>query len=109
LWVTKLTTALVTLLALAIALGGTQNVFTLVLMSWSILGAAFGPLLFLYTLGKRVNEVVAILMIVNSILVTFLWRQFGLNASVYEAAPGILTGLLTYFLFSFLKWNQEDA
>ncbi|MCR9205632.1 MAG: sodium/proline symporter [Halobacteriovoraceae bacterium] len=102
LWITKFTTAMVTLLALGIALGGTQNVFNLVLISWSILGAAFGPLLFLYTIEKKVSESLGILMIVNSIIVTILWRELGLNASVYEAAPGILTGIATYFLFR--KW-----
>ncbi len=108
--VTKLTTAGVTILALCIALFGSKNVFELVLMSWSILSSAFGPLLFIYALNKKVSENVAILMVVNGVLVTYLWREFGLASSIiYEVAPGMLAGLLSYFFFSRTKYNDTKA
>lgn len=107
LWVTKFSTAMVTVIALLIALYGTENVFHLVLISWGILGAAFGPLLFIYALNKRVSEMTAILMVVNGVLITLLWREFHLNSAMFEVAPGILSGLLTYALLSRTRWNKE--
>lgn len=95
---TKLITALVTILALLIALFGGQNVFNLVLMAWSILAAAFAPLLFLNSINKEINENLAITMIIISVIVTYSWRALGYNAFLYEAAPGMLSGLISYFL-----------
>ena len=106
--ITKMTTALVTVVALLIALFGSKNVFELVLIAWSILSAAFGPLLFIYALGKKVSEVTGILMIVNAVGVTLLWREFGLGDTMYEVAPGMIVGFLTYFILSKTKWNQIE-
>lgn len=106
--ITKMTTALVTVVALLIALFGSKNVFELVLIAWSILSTAFGPLLFIYALGKKVSEVTGILMIVNAVGVTLLWREFGLGDTMYEAAPGMIVGFLTYFILSKTKWNQIE-
>jgi len=106
LWVTKITTALVTILALIVALYGSQNVFGLVLMAWSILGAAFGPLLLIYAFDKKVNEITAIMMILVSIAVTLIWRQSGADSFLYEAAPGLLSGVLVYWIFNLSGFNK---
>jgi SSS family transporter len=104
--ITKLTTAFVTIVALIIALYGGQNVFELVVLSWSVLAASFGPLLFIYSLNKKVSEVVGILMVVNGFGMTLLWRTMGLSGAFYEVGPGILAGLLTYFIASKTSWNK---
>ncbi len=105
LWITKLTTATVTIMALLIALYGSKNVFQLVLISWSVLGAAFGPLLFIYALGKYLSEINAILMVIVGVAVTLLWRQLGLAGTMFEVAPGMIAGLMTYFILSKTKYN----
>lgn len=104
--ITKITTALVTIVALIIALYGGQNVFELVVLSWSVLAASFGPLLFLYSLDKKISELVAILMVVNGFGMTLLWRLLGLSPGFYEVGPGILAGLLTYIIASKTQWNN---
>lgn len=104
--ITKITTALVTIGALIIALYGGQNVFELVVLSWSVLAASFGPLLFIYSLDKKVTELVAILMVVNGFGMTLLWRTLGLSGSFYEVGPGILAGLLTYYIANKTPWND---
>ena len=104
--ITKITTAFVTIVALVIALYGGQNVFELVVLSWSVLAASFGPLLFIYSLNKKVSELVGILMIVNGFGMTLLWRLMDLSGSFYEVGPGILAGLLTYFVASKTSWNR---
>lgn len=103
--ITKLATAIVTIIALLIALYGPNSVFSLVLISWSILGAAFGPLLFVYAIGKKVSEMTGILMIVSATFATILWRELGLSDMMYEVAPGMMTGLLTYIILSNTKLN----
>ncbi len=105
---TKLATAGVTILALCIALFGSKNVFELVLMSWSILSAAFGPLLFLYAIGKKVSEKTSISMVLGAVIVTTLWKYTGLSSTIYEVAPGILSGLLIYAVFSQTKLNDLE-
>ncbi len=104
--VTKAGTLIVACLALAVALFGTSNVFSLVLIAWSVLGAAFGPILFLYAFDKRVSEPVAVLMVVGGVAVTVLWREFGLSSLVYEVAPGMLAGFAIYALGR--RWGLED-
>lgn len=105
LWTTKLTTAFVTILALLIALYGSKNVFELVLISWSVLSAAFGPLLFMYAIGKKVSEFTGIAMIVNGVIATLVWRQLGLAGTMFEVAPGMIVGLITYFTLARTKLN----
>tara|TARA_Y100000780_G_C13695989_1_gene422482 strand:+ start:31423 stop:32814 length:1392 start_codon:yes stop_codon:yes gene_type:complete len=104
--VTKLATAFVTIVALLIAIFGGQNVFELVVLSWSILGAAFGPLLFVYTLNSDVSEITAILMVIIGVGVTFAWRAAGLGSTIYEIAPGIVAGLITYYVLKNTSMNE---
>ncbi|MGB0454066.1 MAG: sodium:solute symporter family transporter [Bacteriovoracaceae bacterium] len=107
--ITKVTTGLVTVVALLIALFGSKNVFELVLIAWSVLSAAFGPLMLVYALGKKVSETTAILMVVNGVGVTLFWREFGLGGTMYEVAPGMMVGFITYFVLSKTKWNSSTA
>ena len=95
---TKLATGSVTVIALLVALYGGSNVFELVVFSWSVLGASFGPLLFLYTLGHKVTEKVGIIVMLTGMITTITWNLLGLSDIMYEAAPGILAGLLVYFI-----------
>ncbi|MEC9284263.1 MAG: sodium/proline symporter [Bdellovibrionota bacterium] len=103
---TKIITGLVTLVALGIALWGTKNVFELVVFAWSILGAAFGPLLFVYAIGKKVSEKTGVIMVVAGLVATVAWQQAGLGGLMYEIAPGIVIGLLSYAILSKTKINQ---
>ncbi len=89
----------VTLAALIIALFATANVFTLVIVAWSALASSIGPLVIVYALGGRPKQEVAILMMAVGLLTVLFWRLAGLQAFVYEGAPGILAALLTYILF----------
>lgn len=109
---TKLATGVVTLIALSIAIFGGKSVFSLVLVSWSILAATLGPLLLLNVFDRPFSEWQGILMILVSILVTCLWRYWGLNSQVYEVAPGVLASFLTYFVsqkLSFLSIGDSGT
>ena len=98
--VIKTATAVVTGLALMIALYASANVFDLVIMSWSIMAVAFGPLLILFTMQRKVTEKIAIAMIVLGVLIALLWRYANLHHLVYEGLPAMLAALLFGYLFS---------
>ena len=101
----KISTLLVTAIALAIALLGSESVFSLVIIAWSALGSAFAPLLILFALRQPVRESVAILMMTGGLATTILWRFAGLNEYMYEIAPGILAGFFIYLLAKLFRLN----
>ena len=103
--ITKITTGVVTLVALMIALFGSKNVFELVLIAWSVLSAGFGPLMLVYALKRKVSEVTGIFMILGGVFVTILWREFGLSGLMYEVAPGMIAGFVVYFSLCKTKLN----
>ncbi|MCW9047526.1 MAG: sodium/proline symporter [Gammaproteobacteria bacterium] len=98
LWAAKLTTISILSIAVTIALSGADSVFRLVLDAWGLLGSAFTPLVLLLALGKRVQQTLAISMIVLGVGSFLLWQQLGLGGLIYSVTPGILAGLLTYFV-----------
>lgn len=93
-WALKAATALVTALALVIALRGNQSVFELVILSWSTLAVTFGPLLIILAMGRRVSEWGAILMMVAGVAVALYWRHAGWHEMVYEGLPGLIIGVV---------------
>lgn len=97
-WITKLSTVLISLLVLGIALSGNKSVFQLVLYSWAVLAAAFGPLLIVYCLGQQVSERLAIAMVLTGAATVIVWTQLGWSRFIYEIAPGILSGLLVFLI-----------
>lgn len=104
--ITKLATAGVTIIALLIALYGSKNVFDLVLIAWSVLSASLGPIMLVYALGKKVSEITAISMVVCGFAVTLIWRELGLASTIYEVAPGMISGFLVYGLLAKSKLNE---
>lgn len=97
----KTATALVTVVALGLALSESQSVFDLVILSWSTLACAFAPLLVLYAAGRQVTERVAILLMVVGVATALLWRfGLGFHSSVYEGLPGIMLPLLIGWVLS---------
>ncbi len=102
LWVAKLTTAMVLIIAVFIAITGTESVFALVLDAWGLLGSAFAPIVLLHALGKRISQPLAIAMVVSGITVFLLWQQFGLGGTIYSVAPGIVSGVLVFLIGNLL-------
>ena len=106
----KTATAVSILIALGLALSGSQSVFSLVILAWSTLASAFAPLLTLYALRRRVSEPVAIMMLVIGVSVALFWR-FGLgwHDSIYEGLPGIMVPLVIGWLLSKRRVPQAAA
>ena len=52
----------------------------------------------IYVLGGKPSERLTICMVITGIGVMLLWRYLGLNDAIYEVAPGILAGLISYWV-----------
>lgn len=105
---TKLATVFVTALALAIALGRNESVFALVLIAWSALASAFGPLMIVYSLNRRPAEGLALTMMAAGLATVLGWRWLGWDQTVvYEVMPGMLSGLLVFAVGQTLGWTVK--
>jgi len=99
-WMMKAATAAVTLAALAFALADSRNVFALVILAWSTLACAFGPLLIIQSIGRRVGQTTAIGLMLLGVAIAFGWRAQGWEAQVYEGLPGMLVPTVLGLLLS---------
>lgn len=94
----KLITVAVTAFALSVVLIGSQNVFSLVVLSWGMLASAFAPLLLSYAVGWRFTQGKAIFIMLFGLAVAFAFRMTPYNAQIFEATPAMLSALLVAFL-----------
>lgn len=102
-WMLKITTVLITVMALGWALVNQQSVFSLVIFSWSALASAFGPLVLIWAFGGRPTQWHAILVSIAGLGAALIWRWLGWHAALYEGMPGILMGLFVYLaIFRYL-------
>lgn len=109
LWISKLATLGVTALAFFIAIAGPTSVFTLVILAWSTLASAFGPLVIVYARGRRPSQALVLAMMIVGPVVALLWRWLGLHGHIYEGMPGMLAGLLVYAVGSRLALQRTSA
>jgi len=100
----KKATAAVVVLALVIALVDNQTlnqtVFRLVLISWGLLGAAFVPLILIYTRGGRPSEGQALTTMLAGVAIFGSWRMLGFSEAIYEALPAIVGALSLYAIMA---------
>ncbi len=90
----KVTTILITLAALLWALINSQSVFSLVILSWSVLASAFAPLLIVLSLGGKPSQKSSMTAVLTGLVVALLWRYMDWHNAVYAGMAGILAGLL---------------
>jgi len=107
----KMATVLVTAVALGIVFMGNDSVFSLVLIAWSALAAAFGPLLIVYALGQQPSQKLALSMLFGGMAGMLVWRLTGLNSIMYEVAPGVISGLAIFVIAKLLSnpGKMDDA
>ena len=93
---TKLGTALVTVAVVLIAVAAPANVFELVILAWSGLGATLGPALAVRVLGWPLSYPTAFAMVMAGLGGVLGWRALGLQDAVYEILPGFLCAAAAY-------------
>ncbi len=108
-WVAKVSTVIVTGFALWLALTDTRTVFELVISSWAVLAACFGPLLAVLALGQRPTQGLAVVMMLTGITVVYAWTQFDILSAYYEGALAIISGLVVFALGRVLGFTERGA
>jgi sodium/proline symporter len=97
-FVNKIGTIFIVLLALIISMITSQSIFNLVFSAWSVLACAFAPIIIVTAVGGRLSEKTSIIMMSSGLLAMYSWTYLGLASILYEVVPGILAGLLVYFI-----------
>ena len=81
-----------------------QNVFEIVTIAWSGLGASLGPLMILRSFGKEIGRKTALIMMISGVLMVLLWRYyFKLFGSLYEILPGLAVAFSIYGVSLLIK------
>jgi sodium/proline symporter len=91
----------VALCAIWIAINQSTSILKMVSYAWAGFGAAFGPLVLLSLLWKRVTRNAAIAGIVVGTLTVLVWKQFAWFG-LYEIIPGFLFSSTAIILVSLM-------
>ena len=94
----KTGTVSVALLAALVAVFAQDNVYTLVTLSYSGLGASIGSVLVLRLLNVNISEWGAIMVAVAGAVAVVAWYAWELQAYCNEALVGFASAFATYFL-----------
>ncbi|MFA9439222.1 sodium/proline symporter PutP [Uliginosibacterium sp. sgz301328] len=110
-WVGRITVLLVSLLAIALARNPENSVLELVSYAWGGFGAAFGPVVVISLLWRRMTRNGALAGMLVGALTVVVWKQgsiFGVQIvpaawqALYEILPGALLGAVAIFVVSLL-------
>lgn len=95
LWLNRLMTLAIGLVAIVLALYMTDTVYGLVSYAWSGIGSSFGPALLLLLFWKKFSKAGLFASLISGTTGTIIWKTF------FEANTGI-SERLTSFVFSFV-------
>jgi sodium/proline symporter len=96
-WKVKLGTAGTTAVVVLVVMFAPANVFDLVVVSWSALGAGIGPMLLVRLYGMPPPVPVAVAMIGAGVLTSITWGLgLGWTMDLYELLPAMLAGGAVY-------------
>lgn len=111
LFVTKITTFIVAIVAMIIALNPESSIFELVSLAWSGFGAAFGPLVLFSLFWKRTTLKGAISGMVGGGTLSILWSLYIKNLGgifeIYSLLPSFIFASLLIVIISLL--DQEPS
>ena len=105
----RISTLLIGILAVLIALSENRAIFWMVLFTWSGLGATFGPVVLCSLLWRGVTLNGAIAGMLGGFLITVTWVVFIKENfySMYEAIPGFIGSLVLIVAVSLLGAGKE--
>ena len=106
-FITKGSTVLITILVLGISLWGNKSVLMLVALAWSALATAITPLLYLFIRKHKVNEWLAIVMVVAGTATAFWWYLSGHDPYIWPSLPGIAVVMLIYISYRIVSKLQK--
>ncbi len=101
-WVGRLATLVIALIAAIIAINPESSVLDLVSYAWAGFGAAFGPTILLALFWRGITRNGALAGIVVGAVTVIIWGDFlsGGIFDLYEIAPGFLLNLIVAVVIS---------
>ena len=93
----------IAVLAIALASNPESKVLGLVAYAWAGFGAAFGPLIILSLLWKRMTLNGAIVGIIVGALTVILWKNLLASTGLYEIIPGFILSFISIVVVSLLE------
>ena len=108
-WVGRLMVLLIAILAIFLASNPESKVLGLVAYAWAGFGAAFGPLIILSLLWKRMTLNGALVGMIIGAVVVILWKNLFGFTGVYEIIPGFICSFIAIIVVSLLdKVPSQD-
>ncbi|WP_249871767.1 sodium/proline symporter PutP [Oceanobacillus saliphilus] len=103
-WVGRIATVMIALIAVIIAMNPESSVLELVSYAWAGFGAAFGPLIILSLFWKGVTRNGALAGILSGALTVIVWGDIleGGIFDLYELLPGFLISMVIIVIVSLL-------
>ena len=90
----KVSTLLVMIVTVLIALYGSKNVYALVILAWSALSVVLGPLIACKCMNIHVGFKTSLSMMLGSLFTIITWSQFKLSGSINEVLPGAIVAVI---------------
>ncbi len=113
--VSRISLAIVSIIAVVIAWNPNSSVFGLVSYAWAGLGAAFGPVILVSLFWKRMNRQGAIAGMASGALTVIIWNLLESNFSnvslfsLYELLPAFVVSVICIFAVSKLTSEPEQS
>ena len=97
-FISRISSLIVSCIALSIAWNGSASIYYLVNYAWSGLGSAFGPLVLTSLYSKNITAQGALSGLIVGALVSGIWPYF--NTTILPLLPGFFCSLLAIYLVS---------
>lgn len=107
-WVGRLMVLLVAVIAIALASDPNNRVLGLVSYAWAGFGAAFGPVVLLSLIWKRMTRNGALAGMIVGAATVLIWKQYAWFG-LYEIIPGFLFACIAIVVFSLLGKGPSAA
>jgi sodium/proline symporter len=107
-WVGRAMVLMIALIAIGIAYNPESKVLGLVSYAWAGFGAAFGPVVLISVLWKRMTRNGALAGMLVGAITVVVWKNF-IGLGLYEIIPGFILGSLAIVVFSLLDKEPNAA
>ncbi|AVF34678.1 sodium/proline symporter PutP [Rahnella sikkimica] len=107
-WIGRAMVLVVALVAIALAANPENRVLGLVSYAWAGFGAAFGPVILISVMWKRMTRNGALAGMVIGAATVILWKSYGW-AELYEIIPGFIFASLAIWIVSLMGRKPSVA
>lgn len=105
----RLCVALISLIAMILAMNPQSSLLEVVAYAWGGFGAAFGPLVLFACFSRRTTWQAALAGMVAGTVALIVWKASGYGDRLYELIPGFMANVITIFVFNLCIRRQNPA